>query len=272
MAGKIRISVIIFCVLLFAAISFGAWAFLNFQSERKQNILLQQDLDKLKQETKKIEVRLEDTRKANAGLHIKFQEANKKIVSLSDEIENEKKLQQDILNQSDQLRLDMEKQIKERLDLERKLEVSQQEVKSLTEQLKELNFNKKEMEDKAKDNSGTDQKVELGKIVVAPETPSAAVSQQRAKAGSEGKGKPAFISGLEAKVLVINKDYNFVVLNVGSKDNIAVGDVFSLFHNNKPIGDVSVEKVHEAMTAAGFLNPETKDTVREGDKAVLKDK
>ncbi len=72
--------------------------------------------------------------------------------------------------------------------------------------------------------------------------------------------------------MVVNKDYNFVVLNVGGKDGIAVGDVFSLFHNNKPIGDVSVEKVHEAMAAAGFLNTETKDKVSEGDKAVLKGK
>ncbi len=143
MAGKIRISVIIFLILLLAAISFGAWAFLNFQAEKKLNITLQENLDKLKQETKRIEVRLHDTQKANAELDAKFQEANKKINSLSQEIEKERAARQDLLNQADQLRQNLEKQKEERTNLEKKLESSQNETKALTDKLNELNFKKK---------------------------------------------------------------------------------------------------------------------------------
>ncbi len=265
MAGKIKISVIIFLILLLAAISFGAWAFLNFQTERKQNVALQEDLVQLKKETKKIEAKLEDSQKANAELDVKFQDANKKIISLSREIENEKALKQDILDQSEQLRLDLENHKNVRLDLEKKLELSQQEAKVLADKINELSLKKKELEDKAKESTGSSQKVELGKIVVNPES-------IQPRAGSDNREKQASILSSEAKVLVVNKDYNFVVLNVGGNDGIAIGDVFSLFHNNKPIGDVSVEKVHDAMVAAGFLNPGTKDKVNEGDKAVLKGK
>jgi hypothetical protein len=265
MAEKIKLSVIIFIILLLAAISFGAWSFLNFQTEKKLNITLQQNLDKLSQEAKKVEVKLRDTQKANADLDIKFQEANKKVNSLSQEIEKEKAARKDISDRADQLRDDLDKRNEEKANLEKKLESSQQETKALTDKINELNSKKKELEDKVKANSPTEQKVELGKIVVNPEP-------VQPKIITENKERPVSNPSVDSKVLVVNKEYNFVVINVGGKDGIAVGDVFSLSHNNRPIGDVKVEKVHDAMVAAGFLSPETKDKVSEGDKAVLKGK
>jgi hypothetical protein len=97
------------------------------------------------------------------------------------------------------------------------------------------------------------QNVELGTIVVSPET--AAVS---------GSTK-APTAKLEGKVLVVNKDYNFIVINLGNKDGIAIGNIFSVLRNNKNIGEVKVEKVHESMAAAGFVTDGLKDKVAEGD-------
>jgi len=69
---------------------------------------------------------------------------------------------------------------------------------------------------------------------------------------------------------VVNKEYNFVVMNLGSRDGVTAGSEFSLYHNNQHVGDVKIEKVHDAMSAAGFLAPETKDKVSEGDRVVQK--
>jgi hypothetical protein len=49
-----------------------------------------------------------------------------------------------------------------------------------------------------------------------------------------------------------------------------VGDIFSIYHNNKDIGEVKVEKVHDSMAAAGFSASDIKDKVSEGDKVVQK--
>jgi hypothetical protein len=61
-----------------------------------------------------------------------------------------------------------------------------------------------------------------------------------------------------------------VVISAGSKDGVDVGDEFTIYHGNTNIGDVKVEKLQEAMSAAGFISDDIKDKVREGDRAVKK--
>jgi chromosome segregation ATPase len=74
----------------------------------------------------------------------------------------------------------------------------------------------------------------------------------------------------EGSIAVVNKDYNFAVINLGNNAGVKLGAVYSVFHNNSYIGDVKVEKVHESMSAAGFVNEDLKDKITEGDKVVEK--
>ena len=140
------------------------------------------------------------------------------------------------------------------------------------------------------------QKVELGTIVVGsdtgkrgvPETPAKESKKEKSKKTAKAEVKPPEAvpqqpveitpvpqgpipgSGLQGKVLVINKDYNFAVINLGSKDGIKLGDIFSVYHNDTYIGDVKVEKIHDSMSAAGFSSLEGGTKVGENDKVVLK--
>jgi len=41
-------------------------------------------------------------------------------------------------------------------------------------------------------------------------------------------------------------------------------------HGGKNIGEVKVEKVHDTMSAAGFVSPELKDKILEGDSVIQK--
>ena len=66
--------------------------------------------------------------------------------------------------------------------------------------------------------------------------------------------------------MVLNKEYNFAVINLGSTDGVNIGDLFSVYHNDKYIGDVKIEKVHDSMSAAGFESTAIKDNISEGDK------
>ncbi len=111
------------------------------------------------------------------------------------------------------------------------------------------------------------QGVELGTIVVGPE--GASVSGQ---AGATLTAEQKAASTLEGKIMVVNKDYNFVVINLGSKDGVNTGDAFALYHNNKYVGDIKIEKIHESMSAADFTSACIKDVVSEGDRVVRKTK
>jgi len=75
--------------------------------------------------------------------------------------------------------------------------------------------------------------------------------------------------GIEGKVLVVNKEFNFAVINLGSKDKIKVGDEFAVTHAGNYIGDIKVEKVHEGMAAAGFAVA-LKDLIKENDLVAQK--
>jgi len=217
-------------------------------------------------------------------LELKMQEAKIQIDKINGDLQQEKAAKEDALSQVIQLKGDLEQQKTMKADLEKKLNQAQKDTDKIQVQLKDLSSKKTELEKKIKDleiqaKAAQDQGVELGTVIVTPET-STVVPMQSAKPGTEKQAaatkpagkQPAKAGASEGKVLVVNKDYNFAVIDLGVKDGIEVGNSFSVFHNNKNIGEVKVEKVHDSMAAAGFVNPDLKDKVTEGDKVVRKAK
>ncbi len=109
-------------------------------------------------------------------------------------------------------------------------------------------------------------KVELGQIVVGGEVPG--------KAEARGPLRSARLidASLEGKILVVNKESDFAVIDLGSLDGVRVNDIFSVFDQDKYIGEIKTEKVHESMSAAVFLSGQVKDKIKEGDRVLYKDK
>ena len=287
MADSSKMRNLILIVLIILSLVLAGGIYLMFQKEHAVNVTLQGQLEDVKAKQKTAESRLEDSKKMIADMEAKLQDAQNKIDSLSSDLQKEKGAKQDAISQIDQLKADLDSQKEARDTLQKKLDDAQGQVKKANDQLKTLEDKRAELEAKIKDleaKSKTAQGqggVELGTIVVAPEGQQPQQGQTQIPADQtqppqdqqlQGTPTPAPASAQEGKVLVVNKDYNFAVLNLGNKDGVAVGNVYSIYHGNKYLGDVKVEKVHDSMAAAGFLSPEVKDKVSEGDKAVLKAK
>ncbi len=120
---------------------------------------------------------------------------------------------------------DKEQQIKVTLDrLEREITARKKAEAQLMITLKE----KENLEVKVK-NLKEAPTVELEKIVIKP--------------GSVTTGK----------ITMVNKEYAFVVVNLGSQHNIKVGDVLSVYRNDEFIGKVQIERAEEKMSAAAVL-------------------
>lgn len=64
---------------------------------------------------------------------------------------------------------------------------------------------------------------------------------------------------LAGKVLVINKERAFIVVDLGRVDKLMLGDILSVYRGSEFIGRVQVEKVEEKVSAAAIL-PDWKDT------------
>jgi predicted RNase H-like nuclease (RuvC/YqgF family) len=281
-SGAILKFILIGLVVVFLIIS-AALSFM-FQSEHTKCIKLQEKVTELAGIAKSTEDKLESTKKKVSELTMKLQEAKERLAAVTDELDKEKASRQESVKELEQIKSDIEQQKASRQDIEGKLNEAQEEGRKLKAQLKEVEQKKAELEAKIK-SLETSSGVELGKVVVnndnaaAPKAAEAvSVADQAAEAvsqaeqPSEGKGEAvALANPLEGKVTVVNKEYNFAVINLGQKDGVVSGTQFSVLRDGKEIGEVTVEKVHESMSAAGFAT-ELKDVIQENDLVVQKAK
>jgi len=276
MSEKAKLLIVIFIILILISLSFAGTGFFLLQKEKTKNLNLQEELDSLKIKHNVAQTKLEEYVKTISRLEFRLKDAQTNIDTLTSSLEQETKAKQEALYQVQQLKADLEQQKGLRADLETKLEQTQKDVEKAQAQLKEIESKKAQLEaqvQEAQTQSQTQaQGVELGTIVVEPKASSAS-GQATSSLSAEQPKEKAVTSSLEGKVLVVNKDYNFAVINLGSKDGVNAGDVFALYHNNKYIGDIKVEKIHESMSAADFTtSASTKDAVSEGDRVVQKAK
>lgn len=63
--------------------------------------------------------------------------------------------------------------------------------------------------------------------------------------------KPAPV--LTGKVLEVNNEHTFVVVDLGKLDKLNLGDILSIYRNDRFVGRVQVEKVREDICAAAVL-------------------
>lgn len=256
MADKIKIPkpIIILIILLVASLSLAGIVFSSLQKERAKSAALQEELNNAKEMQETLEAKLDGSRRLIQGLESKLKDNVAQIDSLSRELRQERAQKEEAVSVLQQLKTDLEQQKTLRSDLEGKLSQTQSDVKKMQSQLSALESKKAELETKIKELQAKSEGVELGTIVVTPEGEKSASVQ------------------LEGKILVVNKDYNFVVINLGSKEGIDIADEFAVYRDSKYIGDVKVEKVHDSMAAADFISADMKGKISEGDRVVRKNK
>lgn len=282
--GGIVLPFLIILLLIMLSLS-GASLYL-LQQERTEKLNLKTELENALAKYKKSSLELEDARRQISTLNSQLTETNNKIQAVTQELEEEKLAREAAFSNIEQLKSELEKEKDLKSGLEAKVKQAEEDALKIKEQMTQLTAQKSELETKIKEleAKNAEAQVELGKIVVDQNMPQSAVTEEQAveQAGAkqespvkqekaEKQKKPK--AGLkEGKVLVVNKDYNFAVINLGSKDKVNIGDIFSIYHDNNYVGDIKVEKVHESMAAAGFLSEELKNKVSEEDKVVQKAK
>jgi myosin heavy subunit len=277
MAGEGKALKLILIVLILISLGLAGVAFFNLQQEQAKSARLQNELEGVKTKQKITETKLEETKKMVSSLEGKLKENLDQIDALNQELAQVKTEKNEAVTQLQQLTSEVESQKKLRADLEERVAQIQNDAKSKEEQLSALAAKKTELETKIKDLEEKSKSIELGKIVVTPE-PVAPVAEATptvvpiATIETTQQVINAPVTKNAGKVLVVNKEYNFLVINLGSKDGIKVGDEFLVYHNDKNIGVTKVEKVHDFMSSLGFDATATdiKEQVVVGDKVAKK--
>ncbi|MDD5566467.1 MAG: hypothetical protein PHG31_06225, partial [Candidatus Omnitrophica bacterium] len=249
MSSKGKISVFILFLLIIVSFSLAGGAFYFMQQEKTKADTLEKDMETLSSKQRAVQTELESAKRTISDLESKLKAYELQIENLTEDLSTEKAAKEESLNKVSQLKTALELQEKQRADLEAKVVQAQDEIKKFKDELKDLQSKKDELEEKLKGAQAStplaSDDVELGKIVIAPEGPEFTEPAQEMLAQARTKA-------LEGKVLTLNKEYDFVVINLGSKDGVRVNNVFSVYHDNAYLGDVKIDKLHDSMSAATF--------------------
>ena len=215
----------------------------NLAAKNKE---LQAQLDAAIAAKASVEQQLNETTAIKNDLQNKVDQMKKEAEALAGQIAEEKRLKENALQQlnekiqeSDTLKKSVEAERKEKESLK---QTFTKEKESLLVQLNEVNTAKESLENKLKQTLAK-KGIKLEKIVVRPET---------------GEVVP------EGQVLVVNKEFDFVVINLGENDGLKVGSKLQVLKDDQPLGTLEVEKIYGNMSAATIMPDVQKDKLKEG--------
>jgi len=300
--GKtVTIFIVLIAILLISSTSIGFYLYHQEKQMRKQ---AESDLEASHASEAKLQADLKQVRHDLAVAQDKGKEADDKINNLMDEADLNEGLRKELKTENtslkekldaaqkekDKIKADVDAAQKKYQEVQEMLKAEQDKSASLQKTIQQMNDakSKADADYTALRNSFTalkqqqqqqmqqlqqqaqqavaqvtqqttqvteQSKVNLDKIVVRPTPP-----------GQEGQSGQA----VAGRVLSIDEDAEFIVCNLGSKQGLKAGDVLSIYHEGKYMGDVRVSRVQGELAAADAIAPFTTRKVAKNDTVTFK--
>lgn len=276
MADKSKGPVVLLIILLMVAIAAAALGFVGLQKEKQNSARLWEEKKQLEKSEKlnqkeiaRLNESLEELKAQRELQQAKIQEYERKITAVKDELEIEKRAKEDALSAIEKSNQEFSSLKAAKIKAESELNITQEALKGLQEQLAAIEKAKESLAQKPKEQETLPEEkspdVQLEKIVVA-----SSGGSSQATAASLPTQSASTQALVEGKVLVVNKEYDFVVVNIGQKENINVADDLEVFRNHKKVGEMKVEEVRDTMSVATPNNKDMIRQIKEDDRVVRK--
>ncbi len=260
--------VILSAVMTFAAVTF----YMGRSQEQAKRLYTESQLEEARRVKTALEKEKTALTQAKTELESKLQVLQGKVTSLEadaklvaeqlamekrnaaaarDELASTKK-------QADDARTRLDSERREKLALADELAKAKQDAKQLNDELAQLRQAKDALEHRVKDVMTGDSSADT--IVVTP-------SNQSINRGVISAAPNAPMG--DGKVLVVNREFKFVVVNLGERDGVRAGQFLELSRSGRPVARVQVERVYDNMAAANMLPEAMKMEIKEGDQVRL---
>ena len=262
-------------IAFFAASVAATMFFMDRNKEQARRMWAEDQLEKIKTAKESLEKERDELIKAKQALEGQVSDVSTQAKKLADDLAAEKRAREAVSaelvktrGEADDLTGQLRTQEDEKKAITEELAKAKQSYQALSNELTTLRQAKEALERRVKEML-TSQASEAEKIVVKPAQSSAseestsAAAAPAAAAPSQAAPSAKATSG---KVLVVNREFNFVVVNLGTKDGMQIGTKVTIFRNDKKIGSAQVERVYENMSAATLLAEEQKGQSKEGDQ------
>ncbi|MCA9393399.1 MAG: hypothetical protein KC900_04275 [Candidatus Omnitrophica bacterium] len=114
--------------------------------------------------------------------------------------------------------------------------------------------------------------IELDQIVVTPDVHVSEEELLRQIKESTRDGSAMSDSGAipEGRILSVDVETAFVVINLGRKHGISNGIFMSVYRGNDYLGDIKITRTQEEMAAADLVPPLSGNTLRKNDQVIAK--
>lgn len=238
-------------ILLFFCIGFLTTSILLYterDKEIKLKLQFKEELNRTLGLKKLLENEVTELKTAKEEMKTELDETKRRADNLSNELEREKKMREAVVEQLNKAKAEAEKlkmqfatEKQDKLQIQERLSKINKDKDELAKQLEQLAKAKNDLEERIKKLMGEPKEgVELKKIVVKPD------------------------KQIEGEVLVVNKEFNFIVVNVGKNDGLKIGSELTIYKGEEPIAKVKVEKLYSNMAAAGIMEGSDKNQIKEG--------
>jgi chromosome segregation ATPase len=229
---------------------------LQVQNIRQELRTMQINSEQLQKEKNSLLLEVNSLERDKADLARQIEYNQKLMDSMSAELVAEKNDKFQIQASSKSLKEEnkfLRRQLKalnsHKVDLDRKLASLKDKNDALSTQLSEMESMLKERITKAGaavkqqaqpkeaqvSSAAKKESVELSPIVVRPQKSNEAAQQVAAT--------------LSGKVLAINRDNNFIIVDIGEEDGVKIGNTFTVYRQNQPIAEVGVIQARKDISA-----------------------
>lgn len=245
---------IFFAFLLSIAAAAGAYyLYQNLTEERAIRTTLQQQYDDEKMRAMNLQSEKEQIRAAKDQYQSESEEYQRRIRQTEGQLE--------------QLKVTAENLTEARMSLEQELQEKDARMEEMENKIAEL---QKQAEDAMRACNITPE--DLKATLKTPEneltftSPTATgATAVTASATSSGTAVQAPLSTIP-RILTVNRKFNFVVVNLGSKDGIKMGDQLTVYKAGVPSAVIQIEKLYDKFSAASIVKEDPRDQVKEGDE------
>lgn len=255
MSRTFKIALILLAVASIVSAALAVTAFIGKEREYMKRLVVEDKLANTLKEKRGLEKDLNAAKLAKEELEARLTKMQEKTSELSNLIEEEKKKREVAIADLDvnkeeiaRLKLDLEAEKKEKLSISKKLEDIKSEYEQAKKDVARIKNEKASLEAKIAD---LEQKaVNLDKIVVSY---SENINSGNAAIASASLAKSSSPRPIEGKTLVVNKEYSFIVTDIGQDKGVQKGMIFEVKEGKEYLGNVEIDKVYDTMSSATVL-------------------
>ena len=149
-----------------------------------------------------------------------------------------------------------------KVNLEKKLQELSEEKSSLQRKVNELETMFKEKFTQANSLNNQLDEIDNGLNTEAQKKESVMLPPIVVKPSSDASSEDISL-GLEGKVMALNRENNFVIIDLGEDQEVKVGDSFSVYHGQKAVADIKVIQTRQGISACD-IKKET-ESIKVGD-------